>query len=133
MIAKKLLQGIAGRFPDLPVLTESADGATMTIPGHHPDVGAVSIWDDGSEATVAIGEISHRHFSDYREDASAEEKAYAIAEDVITFLGLLFADRVLLWKSGRTGGWRVLEEDEVPMVHSDAGTQFYVWSGPIWD
>lgn len=133
MISEALLQRIAAQFPELPVLTDSVVGAAMTIPGRHPGVGALAIQDDGSEATVAIGEITHGHFSDFREDASAQEKAHAIADSVVAFLRLLFADRVLLWRSGQSGGWRVLEGDEVPTVHSDAGTQFYVWSGPISD
>lgn len=131
MITQEILKGIAHHFPDLLVLTESANGATMTIPARHPEVGAVSIWEAGSEAIVGIGEITHGHFGDYRKDISAEERAQAIAEDVIAFLGLLFADRVLLWKAGRSGGWRVLQTDEGPMVYSNAGTRFYLWSGPI--
>jgi hypothetical protein len=102
------------------------------IPTNHEGVGDISIWDDGEEATFVIGNITHHHFTDYTPGISEEEAAYNISEDVIGFLEDLFADRVLLWKSSSGGGGlRVLQEGEMPQVHSDAGTQFYFWSGPV--
>jgi hypothetical protein len=52
-------------------------------------------------------------------------------DSLVWFLEDLVADRVLIWRSDGSGGWRIIETDEQLNVHSDAGTQFYLWSGPI--
>ncbi len=98
MIAETLRQELAARFPILRIVAESADGADLTTPARHPDVGDVSISDDGTEATPSIGSFGHSHFSDYRDDISKSMRVEAIVDDVLAFLGMLYSDRVLLWK-----------------------------------
>ena len=132
MIANVLRKAITQRLPEIEFTTPSPPGAAIVIPARHEGVGDVSIWDDGDEATLDIRNISHSHFTDYTPGISEEEAAHSISEDVIGFLEDLFADRVLLWKSScGGGGWRMLADGEVPQVHSDAGTQYYFWSGPV--
>ena len=130
-ITETLRKELAARFPTLRVISDSADAADLTIPACHPEVGNISISDDGSEATLCVGSITHSHFCDYSDDIPENERVKAIVEDVLSFLDMLLSDRVLLWKSGIFGGWRLLNDDEEPDVHScPAGTQFFVWSGP---
>jgi hypothetical protein len=130
-ITEMLRKELAARFPTLRVISESANEPNLTIPACHPDVGNISLSDDGSEATLCIGSITHSHFCDYSDDISENERVKAIVDDVLSFLEMLFSDRVLLWKSGIFGGWRLLKEGEEPDVSSyPAGTQYFVWSGP---
>jgi hypothetical protein len=103
----------------------------VVFPAAHPEVGDVSIWDDGDEATVAVGEITHGHFNPYDASLTPEETANRVAENVVAFLGDLFADGVLLWKTpgSGAGGWRVLGLDHnFSLMDADALT--YFWSGP---
>src|SRR5262249_21251822 len=100
--------------------------------GAHSEVGDVCIWDDGDEATVSIGEITHGHFNPYDPSLSPEQLATVVTGEVLQFLADLFLDRVLLWKSreGGSGGWQVLDEgNELSLMDSDDLT--YLWSGPV--
>jgi hypothetical protein len=98
----------------------------------HPDVGDVSIYDDGREAIVSIGAITHGHFADCDSSLSDEEAAREAADQVLDFLEKLFADRVILWKSpgGHSGGWQVMDRGEdFTLLNSEDTT--YLWSGPV--
>ena len=131
MIAEALIREIAARFPSLQFATHLADGTDILIPAAHADVGAITIFAGDDEVTLSVGDITHGHFNDFREGVSDSDRAKTISDDVLELVESLLSDRVLLWKSGQAGGWRVLDAGEVPQVHSDAGTQFYLWSGPL--
>lgn len=126
-----LREMITERFPEIEIAATSPDGPAIVIPARHRGIGNVSILDDGDEATLDIANITHGHFCDYTPNISEVEAARAISGDVVGFLAELFADRVLLWRSPPGGGWRILQQEEEPRVHSDADTQFYFWSGPV--
>ncbi len=130
MIAELLRERLAARLPHAELRTGPSEGS-LVFPAVREEVGDVVVYDDGDEATVFVGTITHGHFDDYAEGVSEDERAVTVAESVADFLDALFADRVLLWRSGRSGGWRVLDDEEQPDVRSDAGTQFFLWSGPI--
>lgn len=129
MMVDLLKTELAGRLPSLEIRTGAPD-RSIVIPAAHQAVGEVTIVDDGDEFTVYIGTITHGHFSDY-DAATPEERARTIVDSLVWFLEDLVADRVLIWRSNGSGGWRIIEADEQLNVHSDAGTQFYLWSGPI--
>jgi hypothetical protein len=131
MLTEELAQEIRKRLPRLVIREGPPGGVELVIAAAHERVGDVVIRDEGGEATLEIGRISHGHFGDYREGVSDEEVARTIAEDIVSFLELLSTDRVLLWASGDSGRWRVLDENERADVHSDAGTHFFLWSGPL--
>jgi hypothetical protein len=102
------------------------------FPGIHEAVGDVSVWDDGEEATVGVGTITHGHFNPYDQSLTAEQVSIQVSEDVVGFLEDLFADKVLLWKSpdSGSGGWRILGHDEqISLMDSEDIT--FVWSGPV--
>jgi hypothetical protein len=130
MIHEKLVPALKQQYADVEVRYGSPPDPIAVFPAAHPSVGDLSIWDDGEEVTVSIGEITHGHFDGY--NAPSPDKAEDwIVENVLSFLEEMFADRYLLWKSreGGSGGW----------VHVDyAGESFrpkswvdtFVWSGP---
>jgi hypothetical protein len=104
----------------------------VTFPAPHPRIGEIRIWDDGNEATIKVGNITHDHLNPYDETLTEEEIACRVTEGVILFLDLLFADRVVFWRhlSGHAGGWRVLEEwKKLPHLGDDIET--CIWSRPL--
>ena len=131
VIAQTLLAALRTHFPNRELVLGTPPNPIIIIPAQHPAVGTISIWDDGEEVTLAIGDITHGHFSGYN-TSNAEELAQAVVEQVIAFLDALFTDCVLLWKtdSRGAGGWHVLDPghpftDQLPAVAS-----CFVWSGP---
>src|SRR6185295_18181831 len=110
MIREALIPILEERFSSRRLSTGFPPDPIAIFPAIHPAVGNVSIWDEGEEATVAIGTITHGHFNPYDASIDDEQRAKLVAEDVVAFLEALFADRVLLWKSadGQSGGWQIL-------------------------
>jgi hypothetical protein len=129
MMADLLKTELAGQCPNLKFRTNAPD-RSIVVPAAHEEVGDVTIIDDGDEFTVYIGTITHGHFGDY-DSTNPEERARTIVDSLVGFLEDLVADRVLIWRSDGSGGWRTIQADEQLNVQSDTGTQFYLWSGPI--
>lgn len=108
---------------------------SLFFPPAHPDVGDLKIWDDGNEAIIEIGDISHGHFGWFTKQATQEDIEQEVAENILDFLEELFADNYLLWrsKSGQAGGWRHIRysstDDWWSRLELDADK--FVWSGPI--
>jgi hypothetical protein len=132
MIRDVLLPALLANFPNRGFRIDDSPNAVGVFPAAHPDVGDVTIWDDGDEATVGISEITHGHFNPYDETLSEKQVAERVTSDVVEFLNDLFADRVLLWKSqdGRSGGWRILGHDNAYSI-MDGDDITYLWSGPV--
>lgn len=132
MIRDVLIPELAERFPGRGLRTGSPPNPLATFPAVNEAVGDVRIWQDGDEVRVAIGTVTHGHFSLYDATMSRDQIADHIVADVIGFLDDLFADRVLLWQSrdGRSGGWRVLgREENLSPVGPENHT--FTWSGPV--
>jgi hypothetical protein len=132
MIRDILLPRLMERFPGRGLRTGSPPDPIAVFPAAHPAVGEVSIWDDGDEAMVAIGDITHGHFNSDDESLTPEQKADQVAAGVLGFLEDLLADRALLWKSpdGGSGGWRISEYDEMISLMDGVDLTFR-WSGPV--
>lgn len=111
------------------------------FPAVHPEVGDVSIWDDGDEATVAIGDITHGHFGAYDGALSQEQIHEEVAKQVVAFLADLFADKVVLWRTPgrRLGGWYYADREPQGagttgclgrFLASPRKAERFLWSGP---
>jgi hypothetical protein len=133
MIRETLVTIMKAAFPDVPMTVGTPPDPIIVIPAKHPQVGAVSIRDEGDEVAVHIGDITHGHFG--APDASLSQAAVAlrITASVVEFLQDLFADRVLLWRGpgGVAGGWRVLASGAQPAAGSVPGVKRFLWYGPI--
>jgi hypothetical protein len=131
MIRENLLRELNDRFPGRGMRTGVPPDPIAVFPAMHPEVGEVKIWDDGDEATIEIGRITHGHMNPYGASMSEDEVAREVTRQVVEFLEDLFTDRVLLWVSadGRSGGWKVLS-DTVETSDPPRGTCIFVWSGP---
>ena len=132
MIRDLLIPALETKFPDRGLRTGTPPDAIAVFLAAHSEVGDVMIYDDGHQATVGIGTITHGHFSPYDATLTNDEIAARVTEVVITFLTDLFANRVLLWKlpEGGSGGWRILAHDhQYSLMKSDDLT--FLWSGPV--
>jgi hypothetical protein len=141
MIADTLLPALREKFPESGMRCGSPPDAIAVFPAAHPEVGDVSIWDDGDEVIVVIGEITHGHFGAYEEDLSQEQVHQAVSENVVTFLEDLFADKVVLWHTRRGGASGWYYADEPPKGAGSCGCLLafrpkgrkagsFLWSGP---
>lgn len=131
MIRDLLIPRLQQRYPDRGLTTNLADNPIAVFAATQPAVGKVTIWDDGHEATLAVGQISHGHFSVYDSTITDELAVHQkVCEFVIDFLDALFADQVLLWVSddGQSGGWQRLDLSP-DITPPEPGGHFYVWSG----
>ena len=101
------------------------------FPAKDPSVGDLSIYDDGDEVTISVGEITHGHFNPYDATLTQEEAEAEITDEVLGFLEDLFADKYLLWKSrdNGSGGWQHLDYADKP-IQPRKNTDYFVWSGP---
>lgn len=130
MIRDALLPELITRFPDRGFQTTNSGSNTIGFfPAAHPDVGNLYIADDGDEATLFIGDLTHLHFHFEAGEAGPEKR---VANDVLEFLDELFADRILIWKSRTMSG-----DGATPIENASffAGIKpddlTFVWSGPF--
>ena len=85
--------------------------------------------DDGDEATLFIGELTHLHFDCDAGEAAPETR---VTNEVLEFLEELFADRMLIWKSRTTGADGSMPiEDARFFAGIKRDDLTYVWSGPV--
>jgi hypothetical protein len=131
MIRDLLIPQIQERFIQYGPVINMTDNPVVTFTNSLPAIGELTIWDDGEEATLAIGKISHGHFSVYENGLSPEVIHQRIADNLLDFLEALFADKVLMWISDDevSGGWQRI--DLSPDISPpEPGGRFYFWSGP---
>ncbi len=139
MIRESILAELKRRYPEEPYRVGDEGNIVAVFPAKCSEVGDVTIWDDGDEATVMIENITHGHFNPYDESLSEEERDRRVTEEVCDFLDALFRDDVLLWTSDRAGGWARLDlckdgEKEDDLISGlKKGAKYFVWSGPRMD
>ena len=131
MIRDVLLPALQANFPNRGLRTGQPPDAIAVFPAAHPEVGDVNIYDDGNEAMVSVGQITHGHFGWTDANRTEAEMANAVTDEVVRFLTDLFADRIVLWKSsGGAGGWWLVGHDNSLSI-MDADDFTYLWSGPV--
>ena len=98
--------GFEAIHPDHPLSIREADAAAV-VHGSSPAVGNIEIQDKLNELIVFIGDFTHGHFDCYDESLSQEQQHKAIADDVLSFLADVFADKVEFYRAAHDdGGWR---------------------------
>jgi len=128
VLSQLLLTVLRERFPDRGLVAAQPPNPCAVFPGTHPGIRGVSIYDDGSEFTVCVDDLTHGHFGEYAEGLSDAEHAERVVGAVVEFLGALFADRVAVWGQANVGGgWCRLGQGG---AGGPAGVQEFVWSGP---
>lgn len=121
---------------------------SLVIPAADDSVGAMTVYDDGDEVTVEIGQLHHTHFSAYNYDGETNEQRLAAAiEDAAKFVADVFADRVYISVDytderciGSSHGYMDSGCQPIDLVRMPGASLFrneatrserYVWSGPI--
>ncbi len=137
MIFDALIPALEERFPGRGMCVAGgrpalAHDRSIDFPAVHPEVGDVVVWDDGDEATVCIGAITHGHFNEYGEGPTTAEREASIVRQVVGFLDALFSNRVLLRPAlgGSAGGWRLVDAPPEKARPSWI-RRWYLWSGPL--
>lgn len=127
-----LLADLRLRFAARSPSFDSPPAPVVVFPAAHPEVGDLSVWDDGDEATVVIGRLTHSHFNPYDSTLTDQEIAERVTSEVADFLADVFADRVVAWvpSDRRVGGWCRRHDERVEPSGRD-GIQRFVWSGPL--
>jgi hypothetical protein len=133
MISDFLIGKIKDRFPNRSFTQSISPNAVITFPAAHPEVGDLSIYDDGDEARVEISKLTHGHFGCWDQSLNKAEREADVAETVVDFVEQIFAEKVIffIFMGGRAGGWRPLKEGE--SHPKKPFTKYYYWSGPIAD
>ena len=132
MIRDKLIPLLERKYGEQMLRVGSSPNAIAVFPAKHPRVGELSILDDGDEATIYIGDITHGHFNPYDASLTQERIEIEVAESVRDFLEDMFADKYLLWKShdNGSGGWQHRDYMDRPLQRRE-NTEYFVWSGPF--
>jgi hypothetical protein len=118
-------------FPDSTVSYGESPEPIVTIAPMHPDFGTIEVIDDECELTVACGNFTHVHMSNYDEGISPEEREKRIIASLIDFLADVFTDRVEFWGSHQGGGGCRLRKSQGPVSEFALGSATFTWSGPI--
>jgi hypothetical protein len=132
MLANHLVQTLKSAFPELPFVFAEPPEAVATLTGPCEEMSPLKIFDDGDEATIWVGTITHSHFGNYEEGVTEDWRHQYIAENVVKFIRDLLADRVVAMSTlgGLVGGWRRLEMGEALPERSRWKKQ-YLWSGVV--
>ncbi|MEM7228411.1 MAG: hypothetical protein AAF432_06305 [Planctomycetota bacterium] len=128
-----LIPALRAEFGESSFHVDSPPKPIVTFSARCPDVGDLTIYDDGDEATVVIEHVTHHHVNPYDATLSDMQAATWITERVIEFIRDLFADRIVLWAVDRGqggGGWSCVDKP-VTAWDGPAGSNAFVWSGPI--
>jgi hypothetical protein len=127
-LSEKLIPQLRAHFPHRGLIVSDGKQPVAVFPAVHAEVGDIRICDDDWELTLYIGKV-HGHFSCYDNDLTPDGRAQTIVEDVLTFLGEVFAEQIEFWVEGdRMGGWHQRGKAN-PFGRSNI--RRYVWSGPL--
>jgi hypothetical protein len=129
VLTDKLIPLVKQRFGGRAVSYGKPPAPCVVFAAEHPAVGDIKLFDDGSEVILVAGHFTHGHFSDFT-SKSAEQAEKNIAEDVVAFLELLFADQVVMWGTQSGGGGWYVRSSEASALVPNKGPLF-VWSGPL--
>jgi hypothetical protein len=126
-----LVSKLRARFPDRPFEVVTSPTPSVIFPPSHIEVGPVEVHAENDEFTVYLPKFTHSHFSNYDKNLSKDQAAERMADDVVAFLGRLFADEVVLWGNGQgAGGWYARDKKQSFLSRWLKG-KTYVWSGPL--
>ena len=128
-LSSTLIPRLQARFPGQGMRVHEGARPVVTFPPLHPEIGDLTICDDGHELTLCLGNFAHGHFSPFDYSCPVEEYAGEVVEQVVAFLEDLFDDRVEFWSDGDgMGGWQAFGK---PNSLGRSGVRRFVWSGPL--
>jgi hypothetical protein len=132
MIGDFVITELKARIPDVFFMKNSPPRAVAVFPAAHPSVGDLAIYDDGTEARVHIGKITHGHFGCGDGNLNQSDREKDIANGVVDFVEAVFRNQVIFFSSldGRSGGWQV---GEFLAREKSSARRYFTWAGPLTD
>lgn len=131
-LKQTILNALQENFEDASVEYEPDEIYLAKFKGNIDEVGDLYIEEDSEEAIVFIGQITHRHFYNYDDEKNENEKALAIAQDIVNFLNELFSDKIEFYGYGTGGGSRERSSKSRGFWSKlFLGKQSYIWSGAL--
>lgn len=127
-LSEKLIPRLLARFPDRGLRVHQGKESVASFPAAHPEVGDLRIDDDDEELTIAVGQLTHGHFTPKNYRTPSQETEEELIERAIDFLDEIFHDRIEFWTAGGAGGWHARGGE--PIGHWPNRRRF-VWSGPL--
>lgn len=107
MLATHITEALHSAFPEVAFVLSCPPGPVATLDGPCAELSPLQIFDDGDEATIYLGTITHGHLGCYDEGISEDKRHKQIADDVIDFVRDLFqivSWRVLRLEAGSEAG-----------------------------
>jgi hypothetical protein len=121
------------RFPGPPNADADRAGLVAVFAAKNAVVGHATVWDNDTDAMIVVGEITHLHIDSSDGDSTTTNVEGRIADAVVDWLGALFAEEILLWRSptsrGLGGHQRFGADDEFSLMGPEDET--FRWSGPV--
>ena len=131
-LSREFRAALLHRLPDLKYREEFTDRLVVTIPAHHPETGAITVWLDGDEVTVGIGEYFHTHFEAYlveRTEPTQTERERGAAARAVAFIADFMADEIVL-RISRDGRYASTSHRSIQKGLPGPEEVEYLWSGP---
>jgi len=125
-------------LPDTAFRTALTDGLVVTIPFRCEEVGDITVWLEGGEVTVEIGQLNHTHFRVYTQSAPTPDECERVAAEMaVDYIRDVIEERVRFRVQFAAG--RCLASSSWYPEHSDGGLPLpraeevreYVWSRRI--
>jgi hypothetical protein len=108
------------------------DRPRVVFAAEHPQVGDLTVSDDGDEVTLMVGTGNHWHIRTFEEGLADVAREDRTIEEVLGFLEELFADRIEFWWNDRGGSSRQRKQETRGWFSRwFFGEETYVWSGPL--
>ncbi|MFO0962640.1 MAG: hypothetical protein U0625_06995 [Phycisphaerales bacterium] len=114
---------------------EFTDRLVVTIPAKHAEVGDITVWLDGDEVTVGIGQLHHCHFEVcIQTDPTLDEREQAAAESAARYIRDILDERVhfqVEFEAGRcrgSGSWYPEHSERFRPLSGVDEVREYVWS-----
>jgi hypothetical protein len=131
-LSREFRAALRHRLPDLKYDEAFTDRLIVTISAQHPETGAITVYLDGDEVTVGVGEHFHTHFEAYfteQADLTQTELERRAAARAAAFIADFMADEIVLRisREGRVAGTfhRAIKKEPPGPDEMD-----YLWSGP---
>ncbi len=123
-LGKLCVELVPQRFAKTGCSVDIARNPIIKFAAAHPDVGDLTVYDDGEDLTIYVGDITHVHFGCYEDDWSEDRKRLAIVDDVSHFVREVITEEIELFKTSFAGGFAPRGEGKGLVL---------VWTGPLRD
>ena len=134
-LSRELLAQLHRVLPAKALRTEFKGRLVITIQARVPEVGDITIWLEGDEITVGIGELHHSHFEVYTQSADTlDERERLAAESAVEYIRDIIEERVrfrVQFQQGRCLGsssWYPEHSEVGPPLSRADEIREYVWS-----